>query len=75
MDERLLTFLYQYGVGGLVFFGSLLLLWRRGMLGGQSGERRRWVLLLVLGFGAYALAQGALQFVAPLYNLDLGGGP
>lgn len=75
MDERLVTYLYQYGVGGLVFFGSLLLLWRRGMLGGQSAERRRWVLLLLLGLFAYALAQGALQFVAPLYDLDLGGAP
>jgi len=75
MDERLLTFLYQYGVGGLVFFGSLLLLWRQGMLGGRSSERRRLVLLLVLGLLAYALAQGALQVVAPLYDLDLGGAP
>jgi drug/metabolite transporter (DMT)-like permease len=75
MDERLVTYLYQYGVGGLVFFGSLLLLWRRGMLGGQSAERRRWVFLLLLGLLAYALAQGALQFAAPLYDLDLGGGP
>lgn len=75
MNERLLTYLYQYGVGGLVFFGSLLLLWRRGMLGGESAERRRWVLWLVLGLVAYALVQGALQFVAPLYDLDLGGAP
>ncbi len=75
MNERLLTFLYQYGVGGLVFFGSLLLLWRRGMLGSGSAERRRWVLLLVMGMVAYALVQGALQFWGPLYDLDLGGGP
>lgn len=75
MSERLVTFLYQYGVGGLVFFGSLLLLWRRGMLGGDSGERRRWVVLLVLGLLAYALVQGAFQFVGPLYDLDLGGSP
>jgi len=75
MNERLLTYLYQYGVGGLVFFGSLLLLWRRGMLGSQSAERRRWVLLLVMGMVAYALVQGVLQFLGPLYDLDLGGGP
>lgn len=73
MSERLLTYLYQYGVGGLVFFGSLLLLWRRGMLGGQSAHRRRWVLLLLLGMVAYAVVQGVLQFVGPLYDLDLGG--
>ncbi len=73
MSERLLTYLYQYGVGGLVFFGSLLLLWRRGMLGGQSAERRRWVLLLLLGMVVYAAVQGVLQFVGPLYDLDLGG--
>jgi hypothetical protein len=75
MDERLLTYLYQYGVGGLVFVGSLLLLWRRGMLGGHSTERRRWVLLLLLGLLAYALVQGVLQFAGPLYDLDLGGIP
>ncbi len=75
MDERLVTFLYQYGVGGLVFFGSLLLLWRRGMLGGHSSERRRWVVLLVAGLLVYALAQGALQLFGPEYNLDLGGAP
>lgn len=75
MEERLLTYLYQYGVGGLVFFGSLLLLWRRGMLGDRSASRRRWVLLLILGMVAYALVQGVLQFAGPLYDLDLGGGP
>jgi len=72
MDERLVTYLYQYGVGGLVFFGSLVLLWRTGMLGGRSTERRRWVLLLVLGLAVYAVVQGALHFAAPLYDLDLG---
>jgi hypothetical protein len=75
MEERLLTYLYQYGVGGLVFFGSLLLLWRRGMLGGPSSTERRWVLLLILGMVAYALVQGVFQFVGPLYDLDLGGVP
>ncbi|MFH2009537.1 MAG: hypothetical protein ABI333_23290 [bacterium] len=75
MDERLLTYLYQYGVGGLVFFGSLVLLLRTGMFGGNARTRRLWVVLLVLGVVLYAVAQGALQFFGPRYDLDLGGGP
>ena len=49
MSERLLTYLYQYGLGGLVFLASIWLLLRRGMLGDDAIERRRWVLLMVLG--------------------------
>jgi drug/metabolite transporter (DMT)-like permease len=75
MSERLLTYLYQYGVGGLVFLGSLVLLWRTGMLGSDRRTRRIWVALLVLGVVLYAVAQGALQFLGPRYDLDLGGGP
>jgi hypothetical protein len=75
MNERLLTYLYQYGLGGLVFVASIWLLWSRGMLGHDARERRRWVLLLVLGLVLYAAAQGALQFAGPVYDLDLGGGP
>jgi hypothetical protein len=75
MDERLLTFLYQYGVGGLVFVGSLVLLWRHGLLGERPAERRRWVILLLLGLLAYALVQGALQFAGPGYDLALRGAP
>ena len=75
MNERLLTYLYQYGLGGVVFFASLLLLWRTGMLGGDRRERRRWVTWVVLGFVLYAVVQGAIQLWGPGYDLDWGGPP
>ena len=74
MDERLLTFLYQYGLGGLVFVLTLVLLWRAGMLGSEPRVRRRRVLLLCLGVLGYAAVHALLQFVAPHYDLSLWGG-
>ena len=69
MDDRVLTFVYQYGLGGLVFFASLIALRRAGLLGSDARQRRRWTMLLVGGVILYAAVQGLLQFVGPSYDL------
>lgn len=72
MDERLLTYLYQFGVGGAVYVLSLLSLWRVGALGETPRARRRrlaWLTVLLL---VYAVGQGFLQFAAP--GIGCGGG-
>lgn len=65
MSDAVLTYLYQYGVGGLIFGVSLTVLWRRGMLG-QDPRVRRWrALLLTGGLALYAGAHAVVQFLLP----------
>lgn len=72
MGERLLTYLYQFGVGGAVYLASLLALRRAGALGTEPWVRRRRILWLALLFAVYAIGQGVLQFAGP--ELSCGGG-
>jgi len=58
-----LPYLYQYGVGGLLFGIGLLYLWRQGDVG-LSGRGLRNLLILVGGLAFFMLLQGYLQFVA-----------
>ncbi len=71
-----LPFVYQYTVGGLIFFAGLYLGWRSGYLGLQTRSQMRNLTLLVLGFFALAGFQGYLQFVAPTHpHLPIQGEP
>ena len=72
MTERLLTYLYQFGVGGAVYLASVLALWRVGALGTEPKVRRRRVAWLAVLFFAYALGQGVLHFAGP--GITCGGG-
>ena len=72
MDERLLTYLYQFGVGGAVYVLSLVALWRVGALGTTPRARRRRLLWLTVLLLVYAVGQGVLQFAGP--GITCGGG-
>jgi len=75
MSDRLLTYLYQYSLGAVIYLVTLYVLWRTGALGDDPRTRRRWIAVCVVGLALYALGQGALQFLGPEYDLDLGGAP
>ena len=54
-------YLYQYGLGGLLFLVGLVYSARQGYLGFE-GRGLRNTLLLLAGFGAYALLQGWMEY-------------
>lgn len=54
------SYVYQYLVGGLVFAGGLVAVWRIGEIGLASGRPRRRLLTLLAGFLFFALLQGML---------------
>jgi len=60
-------FLYQYGIGGVIFVIGLLYAARQGYIG-RSGRGLRNLLLLVAGFILFMVAQGYLQY-APMSEL------
>jgi hypothetical protein len=62
-DLGVLSFFYQYLVGGLVFFLGLWLVFGSGELG-TRGRRGGRLALLLIGLGALALLQGLLQWAA-----------
>ena len=57
-------YLYQYGVGGVVFVIGLSYAWRQGYVG-TSGQGLRNLLLCLGGLFAFAAVQGYLQY-APM---------
>jgi len=58
-----LPYLYQYGVGGLLFVIGLIYVRRQGDIG-LSGRGLRNLLMLLGGLAFFMLLQGYLQFVA-----------
>jgi hypothetical protein len=59
MDAKWLPWLYQYGVGGVFFFGTLILAIRAGALRlGDPADRRLFV-LLVGGFFLFLAVHGS----------------
>ncbi|MHC5114827.1 MAG: sodium:solute symporter family protein [Planctomycetota bacterium] len=60
-------FLYQYGIGGVIFVIGLWYAARQGYVG-RSGRGLRNLLLLVGGFLAFMIVQGYLQY-APMSEL------
>ena len=60
MDLPTVTYLYQYLGSGLILALCLWLGHKGGLL------TRRWMVVLVGGFVAYALAHAFFQFVAPM---------
>ncbi len=55
------AYIYQYGLGGIVFFAGLFFAWRQGYVG-LSGKGVRNLLILFFALAFYALLQGYLQF-------------
>ncbi len=61
-SEAVWAFAMQYGGLGLVFALGIVLALRAGELSLQPGRKRRWLLTLLGGYGAYALVHGVFQF-------------
>ena len=59
----MLSFAYQYLVGGLVFALGLVLVWRGGELGAR-GRGAKALFGLIAGLGLLALLQGLFQWLA-----------
>jgi len=72
MSDALTTYVYQFGIGGLLYFLSVWLLLRAGALGPDAQARRRWIVILAVAFCFYAVGLGLLQFLGPMYDLRLG---
>ena len=63
-NSRMLSYLYQYLVGGAVFVFGLVLAWRAGEVGIATARQRRRLIILVAGLSFFALLQGILQWLA-----------
>ncbi len=61
----MLQYLYQYLVGGAIFFVGFFFVWRQGDVGFRDARTRRNALLLLGGFVLFALVHAFFQFVAP----------
>jgi hypothetical protein len=59
------SFLYQYVVGGIVFFVGLICIVRSRALDLKAGSGRRWLLVSLSVLFFYLLLQGLFQFVLP----------
>ena len=58
MTETWLCWLYQYGIGGVVFFGTLGLAISTGALRWTQRRDRRLLVVLVAGFFAFLAIHG-----------------
>jgi hypothetical protein len=59
------SFLYQYVVGGIVFFMGLICIVRSRALDLKARSGRRWLLVSLSVLFFYLLLQGLFQFVLP----------
>ncbi len=55
--DRWASYLYIYGIGGMVFLAGLLVAWRAGAL----RRNRGWLAVLLAGMALYALGHAGLQ--------------
>ncbi|MBE7560453.1 hypothetical protein HS125_16535 [bacterium] len=58
----LFTFLYHYGLGGLLFLAGMLLAWRAGALEFSTRSQRVWVIVLLVGLLLYLAGHAFFQF-------------
>jgi len=56
----MLSYLYQYAVGGLVFASGIVIAWRTGQIGLTPGAPRQRLAVLLAGLAFFALLQGLL---------------
>lgn len=67
MNDALLTYAYQYAIGGALLAVGLYFGWRAGYVGLGRGAPRRNLLLVLGGLAFYMGLHGYLQFVAPTH--------
>ena len=56
----MVSYLYQYLVGGVVFALGIAIAWRTGQVGTAPGAPRRRLVVLIGGFLLFAALQGLL---------------
>jgi SSS family solute:Na+ symporter len=61
-------YVYQYSIGGIIFFVGLFFGWRVGFVGLQSGAPRRNLFMILAGLAFFMGLQGYLQFEAPTHH-------
>ena len=64
IPEHWITYLYQFGVGGLFFLGGLILILRTGACDLKIKADRTWFSALVIGFIALACAYAIWIYAA-----------
>ena len=68
MDDHLfyswLPYLYQYGLGAVIFAVGLLVTLRSGSFDVRRKVHRRWLIVLVLGFVWFLALHGCLTLAA-----------
>ena len=63
--SELIPVIYQYGVGGIVFFVGLVLVTKSRMLDLKTTHGKRWLALLLGGFAFFLCLHLFFQFIAP----------
>ena len=69
MDTYTLSYLYQYGIGGLIYLLGAAVSIRYGVLDLKDPGERNIFLVMTLCLGIFALAHGLFQFVLPQLKL------
>lgn len=70
MDLAMVTpYLYQYGLGSVIFFGALVIARASGALELKDQENRRTFYILLVGMAGYAVVHALLQFVFPFMGV------
>ena len=75
MHDTLLTYVYQYTVGGLLLAVGLFFGWRAGYIGLAPGAPRRNLAIMLGGYAFFMALQGYLQFIAPGHAYTPGTAP
>jgi uncharacterized membrane protein YjjB (DUF3815 family) len=59
-----LPYIYQYGLGGLIFVVGLILTLRAGSFDLSRPRHKKWLIVLLLGFVWYLVMHGAMTLAA-----------
>ena len=59
-----LPYMYQYGLGAVIFVVGVAVTWRSGSLDLRRKVHRRWLIILVVGFVWFLALHGALTLAA-----------
>jgi hypothetical protein len=65
-----LPYIYQYGLGGLIFIIGLWITLKSGSFSPAHPRHRKWLVVLILGFIWYLVLHGALTLAALGHELS-----
>lgn len=70
-----LPYIYQYGLGAVIFCVGLLITLKSGSLDLRRKQHRRWLIILLIGFVWFLTLHGSLTLAALGYErIAFGGG-